>query len=200
MSQLFLSGLLPYEVVGELGFELELAVGSIEFGVVVARCGLQERKARSDHTPIGAGVEPGGLQSTWGGSITLGPWFAFDQAMESKWPQLLAHPALGEVRIGQAEEPRKPWPQLFVGESFGLEAERNQDRQDGLHARVSEAQGTIGTTTELRSFGLGERWRWLQMPNPSEGVPQSNDSGNQCSDFPLHLIGLKHRLARILDL
>ena len=66
---------------------------------------------------------------------------SFDEAVEAESAQIIAHPARSDVRLSQPEELRNQWPQFFIGESFGLEAEQNQHGQKCLDARVSEAEG-----------------------------------------------------------
>ena len=45
-------------------------------------------------------------------------------------------------------------------------------------------RGPIGANTEPTVIGLAERWRWPQVPNNSEAVPQSDEGGNQRANVP----------------
>jgi hypothetical protein len=69
--------------------------------------------------------------------------------MQPESAEVTAHPARSDVRLGQPEELRQQWPQLFMGESLGLEAEQNQHGQEGLDARVSEAEGGSALILDL---------------------------------------------------
>src|SRR5262245_44753069 len=91
LSQLFSSGLFLCKVVREFG--LELPVGSRELGVLIRQGGLQKPEAGADDALIGPRVEESCFQSQRLQLITLSAALSFNQAVETKAPQVVTHRA-----------------------------------------------------------------------------------------------------------
>jgi hypothetical protein len=71
----------------------------------------------------------------------MGAGQAFNQAMQSQSPQVIGHLPGGELVWGQAQERREQRPQIAVGEPVGQQTKGDQGVEQGLDARVGEAQG-----------------------------------------------------------
>ena len=65
---------------------------------------------------------------------------AFDQSVEAEAAQVVAHPARGELVGFDAQQRGEVVAQVAVGEPVGLEPGDGDGGQQGMDARVTEAQ------------------------------------------------------------
>ena len=96
--------------------------------------------AGTEHAGVGSVVAQGDAQALVGDAVAMRVGDALDQSAQPQAAQVVGHAATTVVVRRQAGQRRHHLPQVAVPEALGTEAEGEQGGEQGLHARVAEAQ------------------------------------------------------------
>src|SRR3990172_1903712 len=98
---------------------------------------------------VDAAEQQRGLEAWARDLVAPGPGDALDQAVEAQAPQVVGHPSLGDLAGREAQQGGELIAKLAVGEAAGTEPEEEQRQEQGLHARISEAQASGALPADL---------------------------------------------------
>ena len=101
--------------------------------------GRDDGQCGSQRAVIEPGVEQGSSQSLGSDAVAVRFLNALDECVQTQATQVVGDPSRGELARLLSEQWSKVLAQMLVGECAGLEGQK-QDLQQGLNARIGEAQ------------------------------------------------------------
>ena len=113
---------------------------------------MQIRESTAQEALVSAAVEQGGFEAKGGEMIALGLEDALNEPVQAQAAQVIAHASGADLGLGDAEQLRKPWPQLAITQALGLEAKQNQHRQQCLHPLLAKRQRGDMLAVDLGRF------------------------------------------------
>jgi hypothetical protein len=109
--------------------------------VWLGRLGCDDGKAGAQGAVVKLGTEQRGAQALGGDPISVGRGDAFDKAVHAQATQIVGNSACGVLAWLVPEQRSKMFPDVLVGERALDKEEQDQDVEQGLNARIGEAQG-----------------------------------------------------------
>src|SRR4249919_155168 len=102
--------------------------------------GRDDGQCGSQRAVIEPGVEQGSSQSLGSDAVSVRFLNALDECVQTQATQVVGDPSRGELARLLSEQWSKVLAQMLVGECALDEKEQKQDLQQGLNARIGEAQ------------------------------------------------------------